>query len=573
MTTTGGDLLAATLAEFGVDTAFGVHGGHLDAFLVACRRLGIRLVDTRHEAVAVDAADGYARSSGRLGVAFATASSGYSNALAGLTTAFADRVPILVVTSSPPLRDAETNPLQGGIDPVTLASPVAKWAGKVTVAEELPRLVSLAIRKAVAGAPGPSVVDVPIDVMFGAVDEAAVSWGGGSRLAAPPAPDPTSVQRCVELLTQAERPAIIVGGGARGEHAAAVVLEFAERSGIPVFHHLPTFGAMPADHALNGWAASNLAVETAAGHGPDVVMLLGARTGMFLGGRSGSVIPSGTKLIQVDTDSSEIGRLLPFEVGLTADVAQTMTAILAASPKTWPAWSGWAGQVVAHQRAAKPWQHEPPLVGGRLHPFHAVREVMRSLEPGTRLIVDGGETAGWVAASVHEAHPREVLGFGGYLGFLGVTFGLAIGVQVVHPDDRVVLVIGDGAFGFHPQELDTMVRHRLPIVVVVVNNACWGMSIHGQREVFGAEGEIITTLTDTDYHAVGAGFGAYGERVGKLEDIGPALGRALSSGLPSVVNLEVSAEVVHPSTPAMVGVTDDPGVTVVPYYDNIVRRA
>jgi len=573
MTRTGGELLAETLADFGVEVVFGLHGGHLDAFLLGCRRHGIRLVDTRHEAVAVDAAAGYARSTGRLGVAFATASSGYSNALAGVTAAHADRVPVLLITSSPPLRDDETNALQGGIHPIPLVAPVSRWAGTATVAEELPRLVSLAIRHAVAAAPGPAVLDVPIDVMFSPVAESRLSDGGGTRLPAAAAPPPETVSDTLRLLHDAARPVIIVGGGGRAGSVPPLVQQFAERTGIPVFAHPATFGALPADHRLNGYSAANLAPLTAAGRGPDVVLLLGARPGMFLGGRSGTVLPPTAKIVQVDTDATEIGRLLPFEIGITADTSQMLRGLLGAEPDThWPDRSAWAEKAVAVHRAPAQWENHPSEVGGRLHPFHAVREVLRSLTPGARIIVDGGEMAGWVAASLHEARPRSVIGFGGYLGFLGVTFGLAVGTQIAHPDDQVVLMIGDGAFGFHPQELDTMVRHQLPILTVVVNNACWGMSLHGQQEMFGPEGEVVSRLADTDYDQVAAGFGALGERVSTLDGIRPAIRRASGTGRPTLINLDVAGQVVHPGTPAMVGFTHDPGVVVIPYYDNILLR-
>jgi acetolactate synthase I/II/III large subunit len=178
----------------------------------------------------------------------------------------------------------------------------------------------------------------------------------------------------------------------------------------------------------------------------------------------------------------------------------------------------------------------------------------------------------WVDESAHEARPRRIVGFGGYLGFLGIGFGLAIGAQVAEPQSRVVLLMGDGAFGLHPQELDTMARHRLPILTVVVNNACWGMSIHGQEVVYGPEAGIVSRLADTDYDEVARGLGAAGERVSRLEDVGPAIRRALESGKPTCINLTVSGEVTHPITPAMVGYTEDPNMIVIPYYDNVPRR-
>jgi acetolactate synthase-1/2/3 large subunit len=573
-TVDGGELVARTLKEFGVEVAFGLHGGHLDSLLVGLRRNGLGLIDTRHEAVAVNAADGYARVTGRLGVAFATAASGYSNAIAGLATAYADRSPVLLLTSSPPLRDAEQNALQGSVDQIAMAAAISKWAHRVTIVEEIPSLLSFAIRKALAGPPGPVVLDLPIDVLFRPADEARIDRGGGTRIAAPPAPAPDAVREALALLRAAERPAIIAGGGVRGASASELLVAFAERSGIPVFNQITGFGAMPADHPLNGFAAGNLGVlQVIHGKGPDAVLLLGARRGMFLGGRSSVVIPESAKVIQVDVDGAEIGRFRPFEVGITADSAQTLRAFLDADGSArWPDRRAWAEAAVLVHRRERPWASDPTVVGGRLHPYHALRETLRALEPGATLIVDGGEMGSWVDESAHEARPRRIVGFGGYLGFLGIGQGLAIGAQVAEPDRRVVLLMGDGAFGLQPQELDTMVRHRLPIVTVVVNNACWGMSIHGQQAVYGAEAGIASRLADTDYDAVARGLGATGERVSRLEDVGPAIRRAIDCGKPACVNLTVSGEVTHPITPTMVGYTDDPETIVIPYYDNVPRR-
>jgi acetolactate synthase I/II/III large subunit len=573
-TADGGALVARTLKEFGVEVAFGLHGGHLDSLLVGFRNNDVRLIDTRHEAVAVNAADGYARATGRLGVAFATAASGYSNAIAGLATAYADRSPVLLLTSSPPLRDAEQNALQGSVDQVAMAAPVSKWSHRVTVVEEIPSLISFAVRKALAGPPGPVVLDLPIDVLFRPADEARIDRGGGTKIAAPPAPAPHAVGEALTLLRAADRPAIVAGGGVRGARASELLVAFAERSGIPVFNQLTGFGAMPADHPLNGFAAGNLGVlNVVNGKGADVVLLLGARRGMFLGGRSGTIIPESATVIQVDVDSAEIGRFRPFEVGITADSAETLRALLDADGGArWPDRRAWAEAAVLVHRRERPWASEPTVIAGRLHPYHALRETLRALEPGATLIVDGGEMGSWVDESAHEARPRRIIGFGGYLGFLGIGFGLAIGAQVAEPDRRVVLLMGDGAFGLHPQELDTMARHRLPIVTVVVNNACWGMSIHGQQAVYGADAGIISRLADTNYDEVARGLGAAGERVSRLADVGPTIRRALECGKPACVNLTVSGEITHPITPMMVGYTDDPETIVIPYYDNVPRR-
>lgn len=567
----GGDLLARTLQEAGVTAAFGVHGGHLDAFFVGCTRHGIRLVDTRHEAAAVNAADGYARQTGRLGVAFATAASGFSNALAGLTHAYADRTPLLLITSSPPLRDAEANVLQGGLDQPALARPAAKWTHKVTVPEEIPHLVSYAIRTALAGAPGPVVLDFPIDVLFRPVRAAHVHAGGGARLAAPPAPAPAALDEAAAVLREAERPVIIAGGGAHRPGVSEALVAFAERSGIPVFNQRTRFGAMPADHPLNGYVATNLGVLAATGGPPpDAVLMLGARFGMFNGGRGGAVIPLDARIVHVDTDASEIGRVRPFDVGLTADCGETLRALLDAEV-AWPDRTEWARTATSVARAESPFAAEPAEVGGRPHPYHALREVARAVGPGVTYVVDGGEAGSWAFEILTDARPHSVLYGNGYLGFLGVGAGMAVGAAVADPGRRVVLIAGDGAAGFHLQEFDTMVRHDLPILTVVVNNAAWGMSIHGQDLVYGKEGQIISELADSDYHRAASGLGARGERAATLDEIAPAVARLLGDDGPACLNLSVSGEVVHPVTPLMVGDTSAKDAIVVPYYDNVAN--
>jgi thiamine pyrophosphate-dependent acetolactate synthase large subunit-like protein len=180
MALNGGSLLAGTLAEV-APVVFTLHGGHLDSFFKGCREAGIELVDFRHEAAAVNAADGYARATGRLGVAAVTSGPGFTNAFAGLANAYADGVPLLLITSAPPLGEAETNELQGGIDQVAAATPVTRWAHRITTAERIPDLVGLAVRRALAGRPGPVLLELPIDVAFTPVDPARLRPTGPPR--------------------------------------------------------------------------------------------------------------------------------------------------------------------------------------------------------------------------------------------------------------------------------------------------------------------------------------------------------------------------------------------------------
>src|SRR5690606_25539383 len=187
--------------------------GHLDAFYVACGDHGIRLTDTRHESSAGHAADAYARLTGNVGVCVVTSGPGFTNAYTAIVNAYLDRTPTLFIVGAPPLRETETNPLQGGFDQVAAAEPVTKWAYRLTEARRIPEIVALAIRKATSGAPGPVLLEVPIDVMFGQTDAAAVRRPATGAVPSAPAPDRAAVQQALDVLAEAKNPVIISGGG------------------------------------------------------------------------------------------------------------------------------------------------------------------------------------------------------------------------------------------------------------------------------------------------------------------------------------------------------------------------
>ncbi|MEU0511840.1 thiamine pyrophosphate-dependent enzyme [Amycolatopsis sp. NPDC006125] len=214
------------------------------------------------------------------------------------------------------------------------------------------------------------------------------------------------------------------------------------------------------------------------------------------------------------------------------------------------------------------WRAGTATESGRLHPYHAAREVMAALPPRTVGVFDGGEVPAWAGYHFAAEEPNSVLRLG-YPGCLGVGQGFAIGAHRADPDRPVLLFTGDGSAAFHLSEFDTMVRHGIPVVTVVFTNAVWGMSIHGQQAVFGQSGVVVSELADSAYEQVAIAFGAYGERIERLEDIGPAVARAFASGRPVCLNIAVAAEPVHPTTTAMVGDVTATDLIVVPYYENI----
>lgn len=571
---TGGDLLARTLHAAGVRKVFALHGGHLEALFKGCVEQGIDLVDFRHEASAGHAADGYARVTGKLGVCVITAGPGYANAMAAIANAQLDGAPVLFIIGAAPLREVETNPMQGGIDQIAMARPAVKWAMSVPDTARIPDLTAMAIRKAMSGRKGPVVLELPIDILHMSVPADRATTPSGLDVAPRPGPSQEELKALLALIVGAKRPAIIAGFDAISARAAKALQAFAEKTNIPVFAKTQALGLVPSDHPLDGGAAGNLAVLPLMGkERPDLVLLIGGRMGLLLGGRSGGVVPHEAKLVQVHSDAGEIGRIRDVDLAIAADCSELLEVATAAlGGVKLPDFSAWAKTAVSAKAAFGAAFQEKQTAGG-VHPYHAALAVAAAAGPEAIYVLDGGEAASWAGACLKVNGPQQILGHG-YLGCLGTGPGFSVGAQVAHPGRRVVQVTGDGAMGFHIQEFDTMVRHGLPIVTVVFNNQVWGMSIHGQQIMYGGNYNVITKISGTHYANIAAAFGCHAERVAQHEDIGPAMQRALDCGRPALVEIMTDADVVHPVTISMLGqIPDGTGDVLIPYYENVPAGA
>lgn len=572
----GGVVLARSLAAQGVQEVFALHGGHLDSFLIACAGAGVRLTDTRHEATAGYAAGAYARASGGVGVCAITAGPGFTNGLTAMVDAYLDATPVLFIAGSPPLREVATNPLQGGFDQVAMAAPVTKWSHRITNVERIPDLVDKATRTARSGRPGPVYLELPIDVMFGVMREEDLAMPSAPSLSDKPSPSPAAVSAILDLLAAAERPAIIVGGGAASKECAAELARFAEKTATPVLYSGKGNGVMPADHPWNAGPAGTLAAAAMGAQQPaDLVVQIGARAGLFLGGRSGSVVPHDAKLVQIDIDGSEIGRLRSADIAVAADSAQAVAALNAgAATRSWRARDQWSAVLKQCRTAASAAFADAPAETrpGVIHPYHAAKAVAEALSPDTAISFDGGEAIAWFQAFGRSAGPGLYIG-NGYLGTLGVGQGFAIGLARARPGKPVAAIMGDGAAGFHIAEFDTMARHGLPVLTIVFNNACWGMSQHGQELVFGKQQLAAVKLAPSAYHTVAEGFGCSGEQITRVEDIAPAVRRAQASGKPACLNIMTDPDIAHPITAMMIGRLDAEDEIAIPYYENIPIRS
>ena len=566
----GGALLAETLHLLGIRDVFTLHGGHLDPFLVACPGVGIRLVDVRHEASAGHAAEAYAMlRPGMAGVCVVTAGPGFTNILTAMASAFANAVPTLFIVGGPPASEEATNELQGGINQVAMAMPVTKWAHRVSTVARLPDLVEKAYRMALSGRPGPVLLEVPINIMFAAADRVTLPVAADRPAPTKPSVSAEDADLLLDALQGAVRPIIIAGSGAILSDAGQALQSFAEVTGTAVVTNGKAHGLLPQDHPLYCGPAGTLAGISAQGfERPDLVLLVGARAGLLLGGRSGSIIPRDATVLQIDIEGSEIGRLNPVHVGLVADCAKALCVLAdRARLRKWKVASTWVKQLSDVRNAGRQQAFPDKGPTGRIHPYHAARVVFEAMPAGSAVAIDGGEMTAW-CEPFNQAFAEARYLTAGYFGALGVGQGFAMAAAVAWPRRPAFLLTGDGAVGFNLQEFDTMVRHGLQVVTIVMNNACWAMSKNAQDLVFGADRRTAVMLGATRYDQVAVALGCHGEQVTEVEGIAPAIHRAIASGLPACINIETDPEVMHPITFGMAGADPSKGKISMPYYQN-----
>jgi acetolactate synthase-1/2/3 large subunit len=563
VTVTGGELLVRTLLAAKVRHVFGLHGAHLETIFQSLARHGVPILDTRHEVAAGHAAEGYARASRGLGVAMVTAGPGFTNVITSLANAYLDRTPVLYLSGSAALRDAESNTLQAGIDQVAIARPVTKWAHQITTPLQIPRLVAQAIRVATSAPTGPVLLDLPMDVLTAQVEEADAPIRANVVLDSPTAPTRAAVDSAMGLLLNAKRPIVMVGPGAWQADAGEELRRFVEHAGIPVFSDFQAHGLLPSSHALWGGTYHKLSELTASDARPDVVLALGVRFGLFTMGVSDRLVPSGAKLIHVEADAKEIGRLRDAHVPIVADSREMLRALNermgldaganagvsrsgAGPAPRWPDFSAWQ-KLIRDARAARLARHREQYsrTSAPIHPYQAVTAIADALPPDTIVIGDGAESYHWFNEVVRQERAGSYITHG-FLGAVGFGLGLSLGAQVAHPKRPVLCLVGDGAIGFTIAEFDTMVRHGLPIVVVVMNNRSWAASQHFQEIVSGSDNVLGTRLGEARYHDVAKAFGVNGLHITKLDDLGTAIKGAFASGKPTCINVEIDVSPIPP---------------------------
>jgi acetolactate synthase-1/2/3 large subunit len=528
-----GRLIARRLRASGIDTVFTLSGGHLFSIYDGCRDEGIRLIDTRHEQTAAFAAEGWSKVTRVPGVAALTAGPGVTNGMSAMAAAQQNSSPLLVLGGRAPALRWGMGSLQE-IDHVPFVAPLARFAATAQSADAAGRLVDQALRATVSAPSGVGFVDFPMDHVFSLSDDDGRP-GALDDLPASPGADPDALDRASELLSAAQRPVIMAGTNVWWGRGEAALLHLAEQLQVPVLMNGMARGAVPADHPLAFSRARSKALGEA-----DVALVIGVPMDFRLG--FGKVFGPQTQLIVADRVVPQREHPRPVAAGLYGD----LTAILAALAVTGGAeHQNWIEELRTTETEARDLE-KTELADGRipLHPMRVYAELAPMLDRDAIVVIDGGDFGSYAGRMIDSYLPGCWLDSGPF-GCLGSGPGYALAAKLARPDRQVVLLQGDGAFGFSGMEWDTLVRHNVPVVSVIGNNGIWALEKHPMEALYGYS--VVAELRPgTRYDEVVRALGGHGELVSTPAELRPALERAFASGLPSVVNVLTDPSVVYP---------------------------
>jgi acetolactate synthase-1/2/3 large subunit len=532
----GGRLVARMLKQEGVTTAFTLSGLHIAPIYAGCVEEGIRLVDTRHEQAAAHAADAWARLTRGVGVAIVTAGPGVTDAVTGVANAFSAAVPLLLLGGAAPTFNQGRGALQE-MPQVQLFAGITKWSDRVPSPELIPTYLAKAFRVARAGRPGPVFLELPWDILSNGAEESLADAQTRYRTEARSPGDPAMVAAAQALLARAERPVLLAGSSIWWDGAWEALRALAESTGVPVYLNGMGRGCLPSDHP----SFLQLSRKEALGRA-DVVLVVGTPLDFRVGYGSPPTFAGDARVIQVDIDGSDIGRNRPVEVGIIGDSRSVLEQLRAGATR-WGA-AGWLGEL----RAAETGRREQQAVfeASDQRPIHHFRLARALDEVASRVgdvtfVGDGGNVVAVAAKVLRVGGPGRWLD-PGPLGCLGVGAPFAIAAKLLHPERHVCVVQGDGAFGLNGMDFETAIRFKLPMVVVVGNDAAWGQILVPQRAMYGEDRSPATTLAPTRYDQVVKALGGDGEHVDDPAQLVPALTRAFASGTVYCVDVAIDPE-------------------------------
>lgn len=558
----GGELLAAMLAAEGVSKVFGIVDGTYLGFYAAFEKFGIELISPRHETSAAHMAGAYARASGKLGVCMASNGPGVANILPGVAVESGEGNRVLLITSC--RRTGIAYPDRGGtfqyFDQVGVTAAMTKWCGTVSSAERLPELARQAFRASWQGRPGVVHLDIPENVLNGSFEFPvdALREPSSYRPCHALSVDPDQVRAAAAMLREASFPVIHAGSGIIHADAASQLAAVAEALKAPITVSWGARGVIDEASPLS-IPNSTLGAAESARSRSDLFLVLGSRLGETdwwgRGHHWGGSQPDIAKAcIQVDIDAENIGRNRPADLAIVGDVKLFLSALLEQLQSDPVADSVLASrqrtvEELAAEKNRLRLELDAVLEGDSspMHPAKVPATARKVFGDDGMLVIDGGNTAVWCAHYYSNARPDAIYSTFKF-GMLGAGVGQALGVKAAQPQRPVVCIIGDGAMAMHLQEIETAVREKLPVVYVVLCDKQWGMvkltqqfGIGDLRAAMGieTEGTINADFEEIRFHEVAIAMGAHGERVADSAELEATLQRALDSGMPAVVHVDV----------------------------------
>ena len=530
----------AAARAHGIDTMFTLSGAHVfplyDAAVKPVDGEPMRLVDVRHEATAVFAAEGLARLTRRPGLAVLTAGPGVTNGVSAITSAYFTGSPLLVLGGRAPANRWGQGSLQE-LDHPQLLRAVTKHAGTIETAEAVGREVDAALRLATSSHRGPVFLDIAFDVVYAHATAAAPAAPAPEPLE----PDGDDLRAVAAALSRAERPVVVLSSDVWLDGAEEAARAFAEELGVPVITTGQGRGVLPRGHELLVTRA-----RSAAFGGADVVVVAGAPLDFRLGygvfgGRDGAAPAA---VVHLADSPGQVATHVELAASAAGDLTRVFTGILAALPAR-PDWSEWTASMrAAADQAAAGDAEMLDAAGDPIHPGRVYGELRRVLDDDAVVVGDGGDFVSFAGRFVEPARPGRWLDPGPF-GCLGTGLGYAAAARLAHPSAQVVLLLGDGAAGFSLMDVDTLVRHRLPVVIVVGNNGIWGLEKGPMQMLYGYD--VAADLQpQTRYDEVVRALGGGGELVTDPADIGPALRRGFDAGAPYLVNVVTDPAAGYP---------------------------
>jgi len=528
---TGSEILAKALKKEGTENLFFLMGGPMLLAESSCIKEGIRPIDVRHEQAAALMGQAYSRLTQKPSVCMAASGPGVINLTTGIANALIDCCPVVAIGGSSPIFQFGRQVFQE-IDQVAIMRGCVKWADRVYNLKRIPEQVNNAFQHAMTGKPGPTYLDFPGDILYAKIPEEQVDWSCSGRpiLNARPLGDPEQVDALVLAMSRAKKPVIVSGSGVIWSRAWNEMQQLVEKAGVPFYTTPQGRGVVPDDHPLSFLSMRSTAFKEA-----DLIIVLGTRMNYIISHAAPPRFNADARIARIDIDAAEIATApRKVDIGIVGDCKMVLSQILTAmkgkvDPDRYGAWR----KQLADGAAAKlkaPGANKP-VEDGDIHPLRLCEEITNFMARDAILVVDGQEILNYGRQSMPTFSPGHRLNSGPF-GTMGVGLPFALGAKIAKPDKQVICVHGDGSFGLNAMELDTAVRHKIPVLVVISLNGGW--TADPQRN------KPRRDLGYTRYEKMAEALGCYGDYVDKAEDIRPALERAqkeVDKGRVAVVNV------------------------------------